>query len=243
MISPTVRAAFLVLAILALATLGVIFVSINAKVNLLPFSFNLTKIERNGPDSHSRCSLLRRFLGFINAINYGLTLRCPVQDAQGLDASLSRKIALFQKAFKRHRQNFLDRHHAEGFHSQQLYQIGDQEYLAMNTGSLEDVAMDVEKMLSKEQALLGRIDKRAAEHQRVLVNIEAGQIGQPGPPGPKGDPGPKGFDGARGPRGPKGPTGDRGPQGPIGLQVCAPPKASRRGQSLLAKAGALNTLP
>ena len=44
------------------------------------------------------------------------------------------------------------------------------------------------------QILLGKIDKRANDHQRVELKIVAGQIGKRGPPGPVGYPGPKGFE-------------------------------------------------
>ena len=44
------------------------------------------------------------------------------------------------------------------------------------------------------QILLGKIDKRANDHQRVELKIVAGQIGPRGPPGPVGYPGPKGFE-------------------------------------------------
>ena len=140
-----------------------------------------------------------------------------------MDTPVRNDIGLLQIASKKLHDNFVALEQVKGVEQlpEQLYQIGDQEYLAMNTGSLEDIAMDVQKMLSKEQILLTKIDKRAKDHQRVLVDIQAGQIGPSGPPGPKGYPGPKGFEGARGARGPKGPPGERGPQGPIGPKVRA----------------------
>ena len=44
------------------------------------------------------------------------------------------------------------------------------------------------------QILLKKIDQRAHKHQRVDVNIVAGQIGKPGPMGPMGYVGPQGFE-------------------------------------------------
>jgi len=88
----------------------------------------------------------------------------------------------------------------------------------MNSGSLEDMAEELSKELSQEKVLLGKIDKRAKDHQRVQLKIVAGQIGPRGPPGPVGYPGPKGFEGNRGPRGPPGVVGNPGPRGPVGPQ-------------------------
>eukprot|EP00961_Rhodomonas_salina_P145059 1952543-Rhodomonas_salina.1 len=59
-------------------------------------------------------------------------------------------------------------------------------------------AMDVERLMAKEQVLLKKIATRAKKHQRVQIEVEAGQIGPRGPPGPPGYKGPQGF---RGPRG------------------------------------------
>jgi len=117
-----------------------------------------------------------------------------------------------------------------------LYQVGDQEYLSMDSGTPEDMAMSVSKMLSKEMITLKKIEKEAKKHRRVRIDIQAGQIGVRGSPGPMGYPGPKGFPGPRGPRGytgergdrgkpgiegikgPKGVDGDKGPHGPTGEQ-------------------------
>lgn len=88
----------------------------------------------------------------------------------------------------------------------------------MNTGSPEDVAMDVERLMAKEQVLLKKIATRAKKHQRVQIEVEAGQIGPRGPPGPPGYKGPQGFRGPRGDRGPQGPKGPQGPTGPKGIK-------------------------
>lgn len=105
--------------------------------------------------------------------------------------------------------------------TEQLYQIGDQEYLALKTGSVEDMADEVGKKLGKELIMLKKIEKAAAKGKRVFVSIEAGQVGARGRPGPKGYTGPVGFQGPRGPRGyrgPRGPRGDTGPQGIKGIK-------------------------
>ena len=83
--------------------------------------------------------------------------------------------------------------------AQQLYQIGDQEYLSMSSGSVEDVAEEVGKKLGKELILLKKIEKAAKKGQKVFIKVEAGPIGIRGAPGPRGDPGPQGFQGPRGP--------------------------------------------
>jgi len=101
--------------------------------------------------------------------------------------------------------------------AQQLYQIGDQEYLSMSSGSVEDVADEVGKKLGKELILLKKIEKAAKKGQKVFIKVEAGPIGIRGAPGPKGDPGPQGFQGPRGPRGYQGPQGPQGDKGPIGV--------------------------
>ena len=100
----------------------------------------------------------------------------------------------------------------------ELYQIGDQEYLAMKTGSVEDIADAVGKRLGKELIMLKRVEKAAAKGKRVRVDIEAGQIGQRGRSGPRGYDGPQGFPGPRGPRGFRGPRGSRGDTGPVGIK-------------------------
>jgi len=102
--------------------------------------------------------------------------------------------------------------------TQQLYQIGDQEYLSMNTGSVEDIADEVGKKLGKELIMLKSIEKAARKGKRVFVKVEAGNIGVRGNAGPKGYFGPKGFQGPRGPRGYQGPQGPRGKKGPTGIQ-------------------------
>jgi hypothetical protein len=129
-------------------------------------------------------------------------------------------------------------------------QIGDQEFLAPSQGGVEDMALEVERALAKEQALLKKIDVRAKKHQRVDIQVVAGQIGKRGPPGPVGYPGEQGFEGERGPRGDRGyrgatgirgipgikglkgfdgPTGDQGPQGDKGA-TGPPGPAGRRGR-------------
>ena len=60
--------------------------------------------------------------------------------------------------------------------TQQLYQVGDQEYLPLNEGSPEDMAMEIEKIMAKEKVLLGKIQTRAKKHQRVEIRVEAGQV-------------------------------------------------------------------
>ena len=102
--------------------------------------------------------------------------------------------------------------------TQKLYQIGNQEYLSMNTGSVEDIADEVQKKLGKELIMLKKIEKAANKGKRVFIKIEAGQIGKRGGPGPQGDAGPMGFQGPRGPRGWRGPQGPRGDTGPIGIK-------------------------
>eukprot|EP00960_Hanusia_phi_P059094 764074-Hanusia_phi.AAC.5 len=59
---------------------------------------------------------------------------------------------------------------------QQLYQVGDQEYLPLNEGSPEDMAIEIEKIMAKEKVLLGKIKERAKKHQRVEIRVEAGQV-------------------------------------------------------------------
>jgi len=102
--------------------------------------------------------------------------------------------------------------------TQQLYQIGDQEYLSMSSGSVEDIADEVGKKLGKELIMLKKIEKAAAKGKRVFVKVEAGQIGTRGRSGPKGYLGPTGFQGARGPRGYRGSQGPRGDKGPTGIK-------------------------
>lgn len=80
------------------------------------------------------------------------------------------------------------------------------------------MALEVERALSKEQVLLKKIDKRAKKHQRVSIDVVAGQIGKRGPPGPMGYEGEQGFQGERGARGPQGYRGPTGPVGPEGIK-------------------------
>jgi hypothetical protein len=100
----------------------------------------------------------------------------------------------------------------------ELYQIGDQEYLAMNSGSVEDLALSIEKIVAKEKVLLKQVAKRANKHAHVDIDIKAGQIGVRGRPGPRGYRGPKGFPGPRGYRGATGEQGPRGDTGPMGIK-------------------------
>ena len=102
--------------------------------------------------------------------------------------------------------------------TQKLYQIGDQEYLSMSSGSVEDIADEVGKKLGKELIMLKNIEKAARKGKRVFVKVEAGQIGVRGSPGPTGYLGPKGFPGPRGPRGYRGKQGPQGDKGPVGIK-------------------------
>jgi len=106
----------------------------------------------------------------------------------------------------------------EDQHEEMLYQIGDQEFLAPSQGGVEDMALEVERALAHEQKLLKKIDARATKHQRVDIDVVAGQIGKRGGPGPRGYMGPKGFPGPRGYRGPRGYMGARGIQGIQGIK-------------------------
>jgi hypothetical protein len=55
----------------------------------------------------------------------------------------------------------------------------------MNTGSLEDVAMDAQKILSQERILLSKIDKPKTISGWLFIS-QAGRIDPRGPPDPKG---------------------------------------------------------
>mmetsp|Transcript_63071 Transcript_63071/g.150489 ORF Transcript_63071/g.150489 Transcript_63071/m.150489 type:complete len:622 (-) Transcript_63071:49-1914(-) len=99
-----------------------------------------------------------------------------------------------------------------------LYQIGDQEYLPMPSGSVEDTAVEVQKILNDESILLKKVEKRARKNHPVTVDIEAGQIGKRGRGGPVGYVGPVGFPGARGSRGVQGYRGVRGDRGITGIK-------------------------
>ena len=63
--------------------------------------------------------------------------------------------------------------------TQQLYQVGDQEYLPLNEGSPEDMTMEIEKIIAKEKILLAKLQKRAKKHRRVEIRVEAGQVRKP----------------------------------------------------------------